>query len=186
MCKEAYNVCFSLTAFFVVLSNLFYFGLGCAEAYYVGVYDNLNGECRNIREWMIASATINITLSVLTCCGLLYLSDAFSNEKRERTLLEKLCELGKYVIAIWSIVTFYGITPNCLDFWEDNAPELWLFVVIHFVGFWVSLGIIGLLLISACVSFYGYAVEEIREDSRSSNANTDNDKEGKTVTHNPV
>lgn len=134
---------------FVILLSLYEFSLGVSEAVYLSRYSEFSSGCQGIWGWIVAACVINICVPVFTCCGLTGLSD---DEKKDKSFLLQALQIGQLVIAIWSCVTYYNISNSCQDFWTSNAPQLWTFVMIHYVMFWISIGIIGLSVLLSCTA----------------------------------
>lgn len=141
MAKEGTVVCGFV---FVVLVLLYELGLGIAEAVFVAKYSDFSHECRSIWEWILAACVFNIVIPALTLC--------FSFGESTNKLIVQFARIGQVIIAIWSAITYYHITTSCRDFWTSNAPELYTFVMIHFVMLWIFVGIVGLLIIMACLA----------------------------------
>jgi hypothetical protein len=129
------------------LSSLYTFCLGISEAVFVAKYNNYQDQCDNIWAWICAAAVINICVPVLTVCGLTSLSD----EHKDKSGVLHLLYIAGFVIAVSSVVTYSNINNGCHDFWTSHAPELWTFVVIHYVMFWVSIGVTCVAICYACV-----------------------------------
>lgn len=146
---SAASECVTLCAVvFVVLLSFYEFSLGVAEAVFLARYSEFSSGCQGIWGWIVAACVINICVPVFTCCGL----TGFADDKKDKSLLLQGLQIGQLVIAIWSAVTYYNINNSCHDFWSSNAPELWTFVMIHFVMLWIGIGIIGLILVLACTA----------------------------------
>jgi hypothetical protein len=140
----------------IILNSLFSLALGISEAYFLAKYDSFSDECREIWKWILAACVFDIVLPVITCCGLTNLLD---DDKKNNT--PQLLIIGQLIIAIWSAVTYYNINTSCHDFWTSNAPELYTFVMVHFVCLWIMVGISGLLIVIGCLSCFGLATKEL-------------------------
>jgi hypothetical protein len=110
------------------LIYLFEFALGIAEAIFVNKYYVFSDGCRGIWSWILAACIFDIFA-------------AFSDRQRYNNTWLKV---GQFIIGIWSVVTVTHKQSNeaCYNFWQSNAPELWQFVIIHFVMFWISIVVI--------------------------------------------
>ncbi|VBB18223.1 hypothetical protein YASMINEVIRUS_686 [Yasminevirus sp. GU-2018] len=131
-------------AIITVIINAFAFAVGIAEAVYVSKYDEYKDGCSGIWGWMVAACVIDISIPVLTCCGLTTL---FNKEEDNKNSTLNLLHIGSFVIAIWSAVTYFNLSTSCYDYWQSTAPELWTFIMIHFVLLWIGVGLIGLLIV---------------------------------------
>lgn len=133
--------------------NLCVFVFGISEAVFITKYNKLDHECGSIREWILAASIMNICVPIMTGCGMLIYNDG--DGRCNKNTLFMLLKTGQSIVAIWSVITYFTINPTCRDFWTNNAPELWTFVIIHFIMFWVGVAIILLifsgLLIYSCV-----------------------------------
>lgn len=135
-----------IRVFFSFIVSLYMFLLGISEAVFVGKYDEYNNECRQIRQWITAAAIFNICIPIFTCFGLIPL---FS-KKEKRQEVENFLQIGMFIISIWSAVTYFNINESCHEFWTSNAPELWTFIMIHFVMLWLSVASLAIALIGFC------------------------------------
>ena len=145
MAKEEVSL---VAAILTVIINAFAFGVGVAEAVYVSKYDEYKDGCSGIWGWMVAACVIDIAVPVLSCCGLTTL---LNKEEADKNSLLNLLHIGSLVIAIWSAVTYFNLSSNCYDYWQATAPELWTFIMIHFVLLWISVGFIGLFIVFGCL-----------------------------------
>lgn len=140
----------SCTVYFALLPLAIYgflvalvsFGLGISEAYFVSQYNNLKGECENLWELMLFASIINIWTPLLTACGIHNVKQIFDSEASE-PMEAKFWRLTSLALAIWCVVVYSGISNSCQEFWQENANELWIFLSIHYVAFWIALGWIG-------------------------------------------
>lgn len=130
--------------------SFFELALGISEAYYGAFYSQYEDQCHQIWGWIVASCVLNIVIPIITCCGLTVLFNNNSNNHHNHNNKKKLyilqyAHLGQFIIGIWSVATYYNINDSCYNFWTTNAPELWTFVMVHFVMLWIC-------LVLACIS----------------------------------
>lgn len=138
------------TVVLTILLSLYEFFLGVAEAVYVSKYDKYETECQGIWGWIVAACVINICVPIFTGCGATKL---IKDKKEENSnAIVQLLQAGQLVVGIWAVVTYYNINSTCHNFWTSNAPELWTFVMIHYVMLWISVGIFVLIFVLFCVA----------------------------------
>jgi hypothetical protein len=142
-----------MLAVIATLLSFFEFSVGVSEAVFVSQYSALDNGCHHIWGWIVAASVFDICIPVFSCCGLATLFRAADGRKpdEDHQIIQYL-KIGQLIIAIWSVVTYYHITTSCYNFWQSNAPELWIFVMIHFAMLWISIGIIIVLILSALVA----------------------------------
>jgi hypothetical protein len=128
--------------------NLYELALGVAEAYFVAYYHDLEPQCTNIWAWILTASVFNIVISVLSFCYICCvccIGDIYE-DSRGHSL-----HLGQLIVGIWAITTYFKIEDSCQSFWESNSPELWTFVLIHYVmGWFFIVSILCSLMISCC------------------------------------
>jgi len=153
------------------IQSIFALCLGIAEIVFIGIFRDtqIDKECTNIINWLTAAAFINIGIPTLTCCGL-------------RSLDKKECggqylQIAQIVIAIWATITYYHIDASCYNFWNSNTPELWTFVMIHFVIFWIIIGTICIIMICGFI----ICLKKNKNDTDDKNV-SDNKHEETTLT----
>jgi len=157
---------------------LFEFIFGIVEAVYAGIYDEYSGECQKIWEEVVFACVIHIISGLLTLCT--------TKKEDDGSKLVFLVGLGQIAVGIWSFVSWYGITDECRDFWEENAQSLWAIITIHFVFTWIALIIIiigVIILLGMCVFQCCDVAENAIEDRRRrpKKAKTKKDKKDKDV-----
>lgn len=146
MCNEETITFITLACVF--LNSVFEFCVGVSEAVFLSQYSSLSDGCQDIWKWILAACIFNIIIPVFTCCGLSkYVMKDGSLD------IGHLARIGVFIVGIWSAIVYYNITSSCYDFWQTSAPQLYTFVMIHFVCLWISVGlcaIIILLLFAMC------------------------------------
>jgi hypothetical protein len=131
---------------------LYEFCLGVSEAHFVAYYDDLKPECNHVWGWIVAASVFNIIISVSSMCYICCVNqvgEVYDNNNSYGV------HLGQLIVGIWAIKTYFQIETSCLSFWEANAPELWTFVLIHYVMAWISIVIIIVVSIFFCYFMYG-------------------------------
>lgn len=175
---------FVFTAFItiMVICSLFEFCVGISEAIFLSRYHQFNDACRDIWNWILAACIINISGPVFTGCGInTALKVLFDDgDKEAESVGLQIVHIVYIVVMIWSTVTYYEINNSCRDFWVSNAPELWTFVMIHFVMFWINVAIFACGILMACcycALVLAVSMEEESSNSKSGyNVNVNKDK----------
>lgn len=141
-----------IVGIFVILINLAYFCLGISEAIFVSRYSEFDDQCRQIWSWILAACVFDITIPVISFCGIRNLLRDRDEPNDEYDIILYVSRLGFCVIAIWSAVTYYNIDSSCHYFWTSQSPQLWTFVMIHFVALWIIVGFLCFIaLLVACM-----------------------------------
>jgi hypothetical protein len=131
-----------LAAMFMVMAGLATFCLGISEAVFVSRYDEFDDQCRQIWQWILAACVFDITIPVLSLCGIRsLLKDSDDSSSDSHDTLIYFLRIGSFTIMIWSGITYFNIDSSCHYFWTSQAPELWTFVMIHFVVLWLYVGV---------------------------------------------
>lgn len=120
-----------------IFSFLIIFPLGISEAVFVSRYSVFVDECQGVLILIIISCVINICIPVFAAY-ICFISFYFDVSDKNVTLPLLLSNIGYFVIMIWSMIIRHTITTECHDFWTSNAPEIWSFVMIQYVMFWIS------------------------------------------------
>jgi hypothetical protein len=120
--------------------------LGLFEAIYLNHYSQYKSQCYHVWEWLTAACVINIFIPIFTSCGLsisIQEKDEEENKKEWRETKLKILfngsQIFELVIALWATFVFFNINKECYDYWNNNAKELWIFIIVHFVLLWIIL-----------------------------------------------
>jgi len=132
---------------FIILINLAYFCLGISEAIFVARYSEFDDQCRQIWSWILAACVFDIVVPVISLCGIRSITKKKDEPNSTCDNLLHAAKIGTIIIAIWSAVTYYNINASCHYFWTSQAPQLWTFIMIHFVALWIGVGIACLMLL---------------------------------------
>jgi hypothetical protein len=128
-------MCKAFEIIFCIVSYLFSFCVAVSEAVFLAKYQEYSDECRQIWKWILASCVFNIVVAVAMCCGI----GRIIKEATENILIMLWFDfwfyvgIGSLVTSIWSAVIYFNISSSCHDFWSSNAPQLYTFVLIHFI-----------------------------------------------------
>lgn len=127
-----------ITNIIVILINLAYFCLGVSEAIFVSRYSEFDDQCREIWVWILTACVLDIVIPVIGFCGIraLFKGDDEPDSAWDEFLY--YAKVGQFVVAIWCGITYYNIDSACYYFWTSQAPQLWTFVMIHFVAMWIG------------------------------------------------
>jgi hypothetical protein len=123
----------------IFIVSLFDLCVGISEAIFLSKYSQFDDECRQIWAWILVGCIVNFIIPIFAICAKIF--------QDYRTILQ-FARIGYYVVGIWSLVTYYNINNSCYSFWTSSAPELWTFVLIHFVLMWIN---IAAIIIGTCL-----------------------------------
>lgn len=140
--------CFSTTSTIIILIlSLYSFCVGIAQAVYTSDYTVYQFGCSNVWYFNLVSSVINICVPIFTLCGTYTLLDK-KDYKAFKWL--KIFFVTYFAIALYSLIIFFMIDTKCRSYWELTAPQMWYFVMMMFVNFWISIIIIAGLFIYGC------------------------------------
>lgn len=117
---------------------LFFLGqfiLGIFEAIYLHRYDDQKHKCYSVWEWLVAGCVIDICIPVFARFGIQH-REFDEYEQREFRKQNGCWLLAQLVVSIWSAVFFFDPNKECYNYWDTNAHELWIFVMVHFAMLW--------------------------------------------------
>ncbi len=138
----------AISTILILILSIYIFCVGIAQAIYTSDYTVYQFECSNVWYFNLVSSIINICIPIFTLCG----TYGLLNEKDYKSFkCLKIFFVAHFAIALYALVVFFMIDTQCRNYWELTAPQMWYFVVIMFVNFWISLIIIAGLFIYGCV-----------------------------------
>lgn len=136
-----------------IIVNAFGFALGITEAVFASKYDIYKYDCNGIWGWIVAASVIDISVPILTCCGLTaFVTNNNNNVDNTQVCcgIPNLLHIGTIIIAVWSAVTYFNISSSCYEFLQSVIPEFWVFIMIHFSFLWISIGSMVIITCIAC------------------------------------
>lgn len=148
------------------------FALGVIEVIFASKYSGYKHDieehhCDNVWAWIVVASVYNITVPIISCCGLACIIGNrcnFPNVDNEclrtRTSVLIILHLCSVSYGIWSLVTYFNINTMCYEFLRSFLPEFWIFIMIHFSVFWISIGV---FVIFMCVGYWFNFEDETSE-----------------------
>jgi hypothetical protein len=130
-----------------ILLNLMYFCLGISEAIFVAKYREFDKGCQEVWPWILSACVFDLVVPVIGFCGIKSMFKEPDEPNSTSDHLVKFARIGMIVIMIWSGVTYFIISQSCQNFWTSNAPEMWVFVMMHFSVLWIAVIFLGLMLL---------------------------------------
>ena len=138
-----YVVLFTLIGIFQL--TLFELCVGVSEAVFLHKYRQFSNQCQNVWILVLVSCILNISISVsaitiplLTICDVTtYFKCISKNKKMSDNIVIQLIHLipvGFMMLTVW---IYQNISKPCYDFWESNANELLVFLMINVVKFYI-------------------------------------------------
>jgi len=122
-------------------TTLFFLGqfvLGIFEAVYLDHYSQYKQQCYHVWEWLVAGCVIDICIPLLARFAIPHRE--FDEDEQKNFRKQIGCWLiAQLVVSVWSAVVFFDPNKDCSDYWNTNAKELWIFVIVHFAMLWVIL-----------------------------------------------
>src|SRR5579872_457846 len=128
------NICTIFFSSFIFLLNVFEFCLSGIELSFIREYQNSKDECYYLWEWLIISCITNAIIPVIS-----YLNLDLFLKKIKLIPFYQICQL---IVSIWAAIIYNSIDNTCYKFLNSNASELWIFIIIHYIMFWLNLSVI--------------------------------------------
>ncbi len=115
------------------------FILGIIESIYISKYVDLKGGCWHVWEWLLAACIFDICIPLfLQCRVVIHRDDDYYKQYYVRIgVFHNLLHIANLIISIWAAVVFFKAGDLCEAYWDNMAPELWNFVIVHFVMLWI-------------------------------------------------
>ena len=119
-CDEPTYTIMSMAIITIIM--MYRLALGITQAIYLSKYNDYETECRLVWVQMCVMCVVNF-LSVI--------NGGINSQKEEKNHSFELISLG---IGIWIQITWFNISSDCEDFWQDNANELWTLLIVEVVN----------------------------------------------------
>lgn len=147
---------FFILKMFLISLFLFELIFGFIEVYYLIKYYYLNGRCNKIFEWISVGAVINILCSI-ACFYIVMFNNMKNKFDCDNCSFLMKIQLSQILVSTWSSITYFNIDGLCKKDWIDNAPELWDFVIVHFLMEFLVIIVICILIICCFLTCCGIA-----------------------------